>query len=111
SSSTYTVKSGDSLSKIAKAYGTTVSKLASLNSISNTSLIYVGQVLKLSSSSTTSSSSSSSTSSSSSSTYTVKSGDTLSALAKAYGTTVSKLASLNSISNTSLIYVGQTLKV
>ena len=104
------------MSAIAKTYDTTVSALASLNGISNTGLIYVGQVLKLSSSSSSTSSSSSSTTSSSTSsgstsTYTVKSGDTLSAIAKTYGTTVSKLASLNSISNTSLIYVGQTLKV
>ena len=42
---TYTVKAGDSLSEIAAKYGTTVSKLASLNNIKNVNLIYVGQVL------------------------------------------------------------------
>ena len=45
---TYTVKKGDTLSKIAAANGTTVSALASLNNIKNVNLIYVGQVLKLS---------------------------------------------------------------
>lgn len=44
---TYTVKRGDTLSAIAKKYGTTVSKLASLNNISNVNYIYVGQVLKI----------------------------------------------------------------
>lgn len=45
---TYTVKKGDTLSGIAKKYGTTVSKLASLNNIKNVNLIYVGQVLVIS---------------------------------------------------------------
>lgn len=45
---TYTVKKGDTLSKIAKANGTTVDALAKLNNITNVNLIYVGQVLKLS---------------------------------------------------------------
>lgn len=45
---TYTVKKGDTLSSIASKYGTTVKKIASLNSISNVNLIYVGQVLTIS---------------------------------------------------------------
>lgn len=44
-------------------------------------------------------------------TYTVVKGDTLSAIAKKYNTTVSKLAELNNISNVNLIYVGQVLKL
>lgn len=44
---TYTVKSGDTLGKIAKANGTTVDKLAKLNGIKNVNAISVGQVLKL----------------------------------------------------------------
>lgn len=46
STDSYTVKSRDTLSKIAKAYGYTVQKLVSYNSISNPSLIKVGQVIK-----------------------------------------------------------------
>lgn len=42
-------------------------------------------------------------------TYTVKKGDTLSAIAKKYNTTVKKLASLNNIKNVNKIYVGQKL--
>ena len=44
-------------------------------------------------------------------TYTVKSGDTLSAIALKYGTTVSKLCELNNISNPDLIFVGQVLNL
>lgn len=44
---TYTVKAGDTLSQIAKKYGTTVNKLATDNNISNPNKIYVGQKLKI----------------------------------------------------------------
>ena len=47
SSQTYTVKSGDNLTKIAKKYGTTVQVLVDLNNIKDKNLINVGQVLKL----------------------------------------------------------------
>lgn len=43
--------------------------------------------------------------------YTVKSGDTLGAIAQAYGTTVNALASHNNISNPSLIKVGQVVNI
>lgn len=43
--------------------------------------------------------------------YVVKSGDTLSAIARKYGTTVNQLASWNNIKNVNLIYVGQKLRV
>ena len=44
---TYTVKSGDTLSKIAKDNNTTVEKLVKINNIENANLIYTGQVIKL----------------------------------------------------------------
>ena len=44
-------------------------------------------------------------------TYTVKSGDTLSAIAKKYGTTYQKIASDNGIANPNKIYPGQKLVV
>ena len=44
---TYVVKKGDTLTKIAKMYGTTVPKLKNYNNIKNANLIYVGQVIKI----------------------------------------------------------------
>ena len=44
---TYTVKKGDTLTKIAQITGTTVSELVSLNGIQNPNIIKVGQVLQL----------------------------------------------------------------
>ena len=43
----YIVKKGDTLTKIAKRYGTTVDALVKKNNIKNPNLIYVGQVLKI----------------------------------------------------------------
>lgn len=107
----YTVKSGDTLSSIATQHNTTVNQIVSLNSLSNPNLIYVGQVLKLKNSQTTNSSSSTSTTTTTAGTYTVKAGDTLSGIASRFSTSSSTLASLNSISNPNLIYVGQVLKI
>ncbi|MFP7233907.1 peptidoglycan endopeptidase LytE [Bacillus subtilis] len=109
SSSTYKVKSGDSLWKISKKYGMTVNELKKLNGLKS-DLLRIGQVLKLKGSTSSSSSSSSKVSSSSTSTYKVKSGDSLSKIASKYGTTVSKLKSLNGLKS-DLIYAGQVLKV
>lgn len=43
----YTVKAGDTLSKIAKKYNTTYQELARKNNIKNPNKIYVGQILKI----------------------------------------------------------------
>lgn len=103
---TYTVKSGDTLSEIAAKYGTTYQAIASQNGISNPNKIQVGQKLTI-----TKGSSSSSSSGSSTQYYTIKSGDTLSEIAAKYGTSVSKLQSLNGIKNANKIYAGQKIRV
>lgn len=43
----YTVKRGDTLSKIAKAYGVTYLSIAKLNNLQNPNLIYPGQKLRI----------------------------------------------------------------
>ncbi|WP_010250299.1 LysM peptidoglycan-binding domain-containing protein [Acetivibrio cellulolyticus] len=43
----YVVKSGDTLSKIAKQYDTTVAELAEFNNIQNVNIISVGQIIKI----------------------------------------------------------------
>ena len=65
---TYTVKKGDTLSAIAKQYGTTYQEIAKANGISNPNLIYAGQTLNIGDSKASSSSSSSSSSSAASAT-------------------------------------------
>lgn len=98
--STYTVKSGDTLSSIAAKFGTSFQSLASLNGLTNPNLISVGQVLQVTGSASTDSVY-----------YTVKSGDTLSSIASRYSTSYQSIASLNGLTNPNLIYVGQKLKL
>ena len=43
----YTVKAGDTLTKIAREYGVSVSSIVSLNNIKNPDLIYVGQTFRI----------------------------------------------------------------
>lgn len=100
SSNTYTVKSGDSLWKIANGYGVTVNELISLNDLTS-DILSIGQVLKIPSSSS---------SNSSGSTYTVKAGDSLWNIANKYGITVDELKNLNNLTSNTLS-IGQTLKV
>lgn len=110
----YTVKGGDTLSRIAGQFNTTVNKLATLNDIHNVNRIYVGQRLlvrqpaeqqqqqatpKRTENNTTTNSN----------IYTVKSGDTLSGIAGKFNTTYTQLAQLNHISNPNVIHVGQVL--
>ncbi|EKU48222.1 LysM peptidoglycan-binding domain-containing protein [Staphylococcus massiliensis] len=105
----YRVQSGDSLWSIANKFNTSISELKSLNNLTS-NMIFPNQVIQVSSSSSNETTANSQTTSSSSSTYTVKSGDTLGAIAYKHGTSYQKLMSLNGLSST-IIYPGQTLKV
>ena len=96
---TYTVQSGDTLSGIAAKYGTTYQNLAAINGIQNPNLIYPGQVLKVTGGAPADKS------------YTVRRGDTLSAIAAAHGTDYQTLANINGIPNPNLIFPGQVLRL
>ncbi|KAA9023945.1 C40 family peptidase [Niallia endozanthoxylica] len=102
---TYTVVSGDSLSLIAKKYGTTVTSLKTLNALTS-DMITVGQVLKVSGTPVEQSP----VVEQNGKTYTVKSGDSLSLISKSYGLTLSQLKSYNNLTSDT-IYVGQVLKL
>ncbi|QHJ69475.1 LysM peptidoglycan-binding domain-containing protein [Planococcus halotolerans] len=115
-SSTYTIKSGDSLWKIASQHNVSVANLKTWNNLSSDA-IFPNQVLKVAAAATGSSTTApapapapSQPVSNATSTYTVKSGDTLSKIASLHKTTVSKIQQLNKISG-HLIYPGQKLMV
>jgi LysM repeat protein len=103
---TYTVKAGDTLSKIASAYGTTYQALAAYNGIANPNVIYVGQKIKIPSGK-------SGTSTPAPKTYTVKKGDSLWQIAQSQlgnGSRWPEIQKLNGLSGTT-IYAGQVLKL
>ena len=109
SGSTYTVKSGDTLSHVGREYNMSVSELKALNNLSSDT-IYIGQTLRVKGSTSTSAPAPAQ-SSSSNSTYTVKSGDTISGIARAHNTTVANLVSWNNLENADQISVNQTLTI
>jgi LysM repeat protein len=113
SADSITVKSGDTLNAISRQTGVSVAQLASLNNISNPNMIFVGQQLKTTGNAAAASSNTATATptTSSASSYTVKSGDTLNAVARQTGVSVARLASLNNISNVNVISVGQVLKL
>ena len=97
--SVYTVKKGDTLSGIAKKFGTTVDAIAKLNNIKNVNLIYAGQKLRIP------------TKTAKAVYHTVKKGDTVIGLAEKYGSTMQQIVSWNKLKDPDLIYVGQKLRV
>lgn len=104
---TITVQRGDTLSKLALEYNTTISRLAELNNIANPNLIYTGQTLIVPSGETPKDTDGNSTSGQT--IYIVKAGDTLNKIAESYGTTARAIAVENGIRNINLIYIGQRL--
>ncbi len=92
----YVVKSGDSLYTIARKYNTTVNDLMNLNNL-KTSLLSIGQILKIPNSSV-------------GTVYVVKSGDSLWNIANRYGTTVDAIKQKNGLTGNNLS-IGQVLYI
>ncbi len=96
----YTVKSGDTLSELARDFGTSVQAIKDANGLSSTR-IYVGQRLWIPGGHPAPVGCAQH--------YWVRSGDNLSRIARHFGVSVSALARANNLANASLIYVGQKL--
>lgn len=128
------VKSGDTLGKIARIYGTSVGELCRLNGLKPTSILRIGQSIRCSAGVEPASANKSSkkqvakkeirVEASSEAVaaldndkqsnepvyHRIKSGDTLGALAARYGTTVAKLCELNGITRTTVLHIGQAIR-
>ncbi|HBY94272.1 MAG TPA: hypothetical protein DEP84_09970 [Chloroflexi bacterium] len=98
----YVVQRGDTLSSIARRFGTTVQAIMAANNLQSTT-IYVGQRLIIPVGQTPPPPGQTTV-------YTVQRGDTLSAIARRFGTTVQAIMTLNNLRSTT-IYVGQRLIV
>jgi len=95
----YTVQRGDTLSKIARTYGTTVNKLVALNGITNPNWIAAGSTLCVCARGNNPAGTY----------YTVRRGDTLHSIARKYGWTAAWLAQVNGIPNPNELYAGRVL--
>ena len=93
----YTVKPGDNVYSIAQRNGTTPTRVIIDNDLTNPGKLVVGQVLVLLYPTVT---------------YTVRGGDTLESIAKAYGVSILELWQNNpALRGRSYIYPGQTLNI
>lgn len=104
---TYTVKAGDSLYKIANQFGVTVNEIISANNLTTTTL-QIGQVLTIPTG--TIQPTPIPPSQENYINYTVKSGDSLYKIANRYNTTVDAIKQLNNLTSNTL-QIGQTLRI
>ena len=101
-----TVEKGDSLSKIAKRYGTTVDALVRINELCDANQIFVGQVILLEDLNVDEAAEQTATSTV---IVTVEGGDSLTKIAKRHDTSVEAIMELNDIDDPNLLFVGQEL--
>lgn len=106
SSLTYTVKSGDSLWKIANSFGVTVDSIIQTNNLSSTTLS-IGQQLIIPGASTTPVPP---PEDNETQLYVVKSGDSLWSIARQFNTTVSEIRRANNLTSDALS-IGQLLRI
>lgn len=98
--STVTVKSGDTVSKLAKEHNVSVESIKSKNNLDSNSTIYANQQLTIDDDNNEKD------------TYTVQEGDSISKIAADKGLDTEKLLELNNLSwSNPTIYVGETLKL
>jgi LysM repeat protein len=95
----HVVAPGETLSGIARRYGSTVAALARINHLSDPDLIVQGQRLRVPGRVTTAS------------VHVVRRGETLSQIAARYATSVEALARVNRITDVDLIVVGTELRI
>ena len=116
--SEYTVVQGDTLAKIAKAHGVTLKALQAANPTVQPTKLKIKQKLTIppggaaapAATGTATGTEMTGASTGGAGTYVVKSGDTLTKIAKSHGTTVKAIESENNLSTTK-IKVGQKLKI
>lgn len=110
----YVVVKGDSLAKIAKKNGVTLKALQAANPGVVPTKLKIGQKLSIPAGGSAATSSAAPTATvggdTTTASYTVKSGDTLTKIAKTHGSTVKAIESANGLSTTK-IKVGQKLKI
>ena len=111
--STYTVESGDSLSKIARINGVSLGALMKVNGMNSSSIIRPGQVITIpeGSASTPAITTSNIVIPDGANTHVVRKGENLTRIASIYGTTIKQIMEMNNLTDAGKIKVGQSLIV
>ena len=105
----YTVRAGDTVSHIAARHGSTVAAVRSANGLDSRASIREGQQLTIPTGAAAPAAAPAAAAASG--THTVASGETVSAIAQRYGTTIAAISSANGLDSRAFIRVGQTLTV
>ena len=121
---TYKVEKGDTLYSISRKYQITVAELRAANNLSENDVIKVGQKLKIPNAdisnaaalatdnkATTTPAGATLSATTKTKEYTVVKGDTMYSIAKKNGMTLAEFMALNGLDNSSVIKVGQKLKI
>lgn len=106
--STYAVESGDTISGVAKRFGTTTRELLKINNLTEAALLMPGQVLRIFSDAIQPSVVEKTIGPA---LHQVKTGETLSQIATRYSLKLNTLLALNNLQERSLIFPGQKLSV
>jgi LysM repeat protein len=101
---THVVKRGDTVSSIADQYGASVAAVLSANGLGSRDTIYPGQRLRVPAGS-------GSGGTRGTVVHTVRKGETVTSIARKYGTSIESVLRANGLSSRDKIYPGQTLKV
>ncbi|WP_164200882.1 lytic transglycosylase domain-containing protein [[Micrococcus luteus] ATCC 49442] len=113
----YTIARGDTISAIAGRFGLNTNDVLKLNNLQPNTIIYPGQKIKLSGSASPAAPAPAAPAAApaplagSGGSYTVKSGDTLGAIAARHNVSLSDIFSWNGLNMRSVIYPGQKVKV
>lgn len=105
----YTVRTGDTVSAIARAHGTTVQAVVAANGLDARAFIRAGQTLTIPGAGATAAAPAPAAAAATGGTYTVRSGDTVSGIARAHGTTVQGVVAANGLDARASIRAGQSL--
>lgn len=109
----WTVRSGDTVSHIATRTGASVSSIARANGLTDPSMIRIGQVLRVPTAKAPSHAKPANKAAAprQAATYTVRPGDTVSAIAHRHSSTVAAISKANRLDGRALIMVGQRLTI
>lgn len=110
-SGTYTVRSGDSIDRIAGKHGLSANALGKLNGLKPDAIIHPGQKLKVPGKTTAAASKPAPAQGASSRTHTVVAGDTFYNISRKYGVQVNALISSNPSVNANALRIGQKIRI
>ena len=108
---TVVVEAGDTLTRLSKRHGVSIATLVDLNDLADPNRIFAGQRLRVAAERPATAGAALAAKPAAAQFHTVKRGQNLTVIARAYGVTVAAIVQANGIANPSRIYAGQRLAI